>query len=133
MNDAANADLEERIDAIESGYEFMLAYAAQGLENDSGPGESVRDFIKKAVEAMDGLVAVAGDMASQSGASAEWSDYLAMFDLDVQRAQTAMRLVLAQKSISSELIDNLNASIQVRTLLADLFLVDEALKNSDNG
>ncbi len=39
-----------------------------------------------------------------------------------------MRLVLAQSTISSQLIDNLNASIHLRALLTDLFLVDEILK-----
>jgi hypothetical protein len=36
--------------------------------------------------------------------------------------------VLAQPAIGSQLIDNLNASIHVRALLTDLFLIDEALK-----
>ena len=37
-------------------------------------------------------------------------------------------MVLAQPSISSQLIDNLNASIHLRALLTDLFLIDELLK-----
>ena len=40
-----------------------------------------------------------------------------------------MKLVLAQPSISSQLIDNLNASIHLRALLTDLFLIDEILKS----
>ena len=36
--------------------------------------------------------------------------------------------MLAQPSISSQLIDNLNASIHLRALLTDLFVVDEILK-----
>ena len=40
------------------------------------------------------------------------------------------RLGLAQPSISSQLIDNLNASIHVRALLTDLFLIDEILKSA---
>ena len=39
-------------------------------------------------------------------------------------------MVLAQKWISSQLVDNLNASIHLRTLLTDIFLIDEALKAS---
>ena len=39
-----------------------------------------------------------------------------------------MQLVLAQPSISSQLVDNLNASIHLRALLTDLFLIDEVLK-----
>jgi hypothetical protein len=37
-------------------------------------------------------------------------------------------LVLSQATISSQLIDNLNASIHLRALLTDLFLIDEILK-----
>ena len=44
--------LSERIDAIESGYEFMLAYAAQGRDTDrdssgSGAGFELREFLQK--------------------------------------------------------------------------------------
>ncbi len=41
-----------------------------------------------------------------------------------------MRLVLAQPGISSQLVDNLNASIHLRALLTDIFLVDEVLKST---
>ena len=51
-----------------------------------------------------------------------------MLDRDARSALAAVRLVLAQPSIGSQLIDNLNASIHVRALLTDLFLIDEILK-----
>ena len=35
------------------------------------------------------------------------------------------------KSISSQLVDNLNASIHLRTLLTDIFLIDETLKGGE--
>jgi len=40
----------------------------------------------------------------------------------------AVRLVLAQPSIGSQIVDNLNASSHVRAVLTDLFLLDDALK-----
>ena len=42
--------------------------------------------------------------------------------------RSALRLVLARSDISSQLVDNLNASIHLRALLTDLFVVDEALR-----
>jgi hypothetical protein len=39
-----------------------------------------------------------------------------------------VELVLAQPRISSQLVDNLNASAHLRALLADLFLVGEVLR-----
>ena len=50
-----------------------------------------------------------------------------MLDRDARDSLAAVELVLAQPSISSQLIDNLNASIHLRALLTDLFLIDELL------
>ena len=40
----------------------------------------------------------------------------------------SVAIVLSLPGISSQVIDNLNASIHLRALLTDLFLVDEVLK-----
>ena len=40
---------------------------------------------------------------------------------------TDAQLVMAQTAVSSQMIDNLNASIHLRALLTDLFLIDEIL------
>jgi hypothetical protein len=49
-------------------------------------------------------------------------------DRDAAIAVAAVRLVLAQSAISSQLVDNLNASIHLRAVLTDIFLLDEAFK-----
>ena len=54
---------------------------------------------------------------------------MAVIDRDARDAQAAVQLVLAQPSISSQLVDNLNASIHLRALLTDLFLIDEVFKS----
>ena len=54
--------------------------------------------------------------------------FIAVLDRDAQDARAAVQLVLAQASISSQPIDNLNASIHVRALLTDLFLIDEIVR-----
>ena len=53
-------DLEDRCNAIEECYEFMLAYAAQGLAGDQGSqsGGQLRHFLERAVEALSGLARV---------------------------------------------------------------------------
>ena len=57
------------------------------------------------------------------------SDMLAVLKQDVAKARAAFRFVLAQRSIGSQMIDNVNASIHVRALLTDLFIIDETLEN----
>jgi len=57
----------------------------------------------------------------------KYKNFLGVLDADTTKALAAMELVLAQPRISSQLIDNLNASLHVRTLLTDVFLLDEIL------
>jgi hypothetical protein len=51
-----------------------------------------------------------------------------VLEKDAHDSLASIHLVLAQATISSQLIDNLNASIHLRALLTDLFLIDEILK-----
>lgn len=121
-----------RCDHIEEAYEFMLAYAAQGRETDKGAaaGRNVREYLDKMVAALEGLGAVieacaaAVDVALPKTGAA----FFAAVEADARIARAALALVLARPDISSQLIDNLNASIHLRALLTDLFVVDEALK-----
>ena len=110
----------------------MLAYAAQGLPNEEGSasGSQIREFLGKCDAALKDLGAVLTHCVRQLGAPSltPYDAFIAVVDHDVRRAQAAVQLVLAQPSISSQLIDNLNASIHLRALLTDLFLLDDVLK-----
>jgi hypothetical protein len=130
--EAARAELNSRCNAIEACYEFMLAYAAQGLDSDvgAGSGSQIRDFLRQSDEALTDLAGFLNRFVEQlSVESAPFTAFMAVLDRDARDAQAAMRLVLAQPVISSQLVDNLNASIHLRALLTDLFLIDEALKS----
>jgi hypothetical protein len=126
--------LSERIDTIESGYEFMLAYAAQGRETDrdasgSGAGFELREFLQKMATALDGLGAEIMSAAEEQEAEFGSSKiFLETVDDDAQKALALIRLVMAKPDVSSLLIDNVNASIHLRALLTDLFIIDEAFK-----
>ena len=61
-------------------------------------------------------------------AAAPFETFVEVLDHDARNARAAVRLVLAQPSIGSQLVDNLNASSHLRAVLTDLFLLDEALK-----
>lgn len=128
---AALENVKERIGAVEEAYEFFLAYAAQGVSGDGGSktGPQLRDFLGKASAALDGLAdAVADAVAEAAGAeSPDWSDMVGVLRQDARAALAAIRLVAARDSVSSQLVDNLNANIHLRALLTDLFLVDDLL------
>jgi hypothetical protein len=57
--------------------------------------------------------------------------FFAVLDRDARDSLAAIELVLAQPAISSQLMDNLNASIHLRALLTDLFLVGEIVRKQD--
>jgi hypothetical protein len=114
-------NLEEEIEVIESGYEFLLAFAAQGRppQVESGPGPHARTE----------LTAMLGAMKKAAEAlAASSNDFEQVILADLKRAIAAMSFVLAQAKIGSEVVDNLNASIHLRTVLTDFFLYSEAFK-----
>jgi hypothetical protein len=129
---SAREELARRCETIEQAYEFMLAYAAQGLSGDAGSqsGGQLREFLSRAAAALDGLSDQYGAFvdAERLQPRDRYAAFLQVFGRDAADARAAMELVLAQPSVSSQVVDNLNASIHVRALLTDLFLIDEILK-----
>ena len=126
------ARIEECFEAIEECYEFTLAYAAKGLRSDTGSesGRQVREFLNRAVEALKGLAENCAEAMRELGIEGGERPpaFLAVLDRDASDSLAAMELVLAQPAISSQLIDNLNASVHVRALLTDVFLLGEVLR-----
>jgi hypothetical protein len=124
-------DLKARCDAIEECYEFMLAYAAQGVVAESGSESAgqLRALMQRGERALVELGPACRAAAEQIGAEPadRYLAFIEVLDRDARSALAAMQLVIAQPSISSQLIDNLNASIHLRALLTDLFLIDEIL------
>ena len=132
--EAAREELARRADAIEGGYEMMLAYAAQGLATDQGAANSsqLRDHLTRFDTALTGLSQAYRDCAAALGVGPKEAidGFLKTLDADAATTQAALRLVLGQPGISSQMIDNVNASIHVRALLTDVFIIDEVIKSS---
>jgi len=130
------AEISNRCETVEECYEFMLAYAAQGLLTDEGSksGGQVREFLHRAVKALTGLAETCAMAVKDEGLEPadKYLAFFAVLDRDSRDSLAAIELVLAQPAIGSQMIDNLNASIHLRALLTDLFLVDEILKKHDN-
>jgi len=124
----SDMNLAERFESIEAGYEFSLAYAAQGRTEDSGT--QIRPMLERMHAALDGLGELLGASVAREGArhAASTGRFLDAVRHDAAVAQGAIGLVLDQPAISSMLVDNLNASIHLRALLTDLFLIDQARK-----
>lgn len=116
--------INEAIETIESGYEFLLAYAAQGrpAEAESGPGPHARPTIEGMQKAMTTLI---------ESFSASADNFEQLIADDCRKAGAALGFILSQEKIGSEIVDNLNASIHLRAVLTDLFLFGEAKEPLD--
>jgi len=126
--DDARVELNRRCNSIEECYEFMLAYAAQGLASDANNSQ-VREFLRRCDASLTGLAEfLSGFIAGTGAEMGPYGAFMGVIERDARDAQAAVQMVLAQASISSQLVDNLNASIHLRALLTDLFLIDEVLK-----
>jgi len=125
-------EFTRRCHTIEEAYEFMLAYAAQGAAGDaaSQSGGQLRELLSRATVAIGELSDTFTTIVREERLEPA-EKYLAFDEVlrrDASASLAAIDLVLAQASISSQTVDNLNASIHLRALLTDLFLLDEILK-----
>lgn len=118
--------IEDDIETVESGYEFLLAFAAQGrpAQKETGPGPHARPTIEGMAGAMKNIVTALSDSKD---------DFEKVIANDCRNAGAALGFILGQEKIGSEMVDNLNASIHLRAVLTDLFLYSEVLKPLDIG
>ncbi len=126
------AKILQHCNTVEECYEFMLGYAAQGrssAENEK-PGGQIREFLERATQAIAGLTEECAKAVDEHRLepAQKFRSFLAVLDSDAGSSLASIELVLAQPSISSQLVDNLNGSIHLRALLTDTFLLGEVLR-----
>ena len=134
MSQPAAADLKSNVDIVEETYEYCLAYAAKGVNAQMAPSndnevrlrlENLATALPKLVECFLRLV----EEDERAKALREhYQSFVDVLDRDADAALAAVRLVLAQPGITSQIVDNLNGMIHLRALLTDVFLVDEMLR-----
>lgn len=128
-------DFATCVDKIEAAYEYMLAYAAQGRDREpvgGGAGPSIRAFLTDMEEALVHLASASRLKMADLQASVDALQALEVFgnqlEEDAGRTLAVLRVVLTAPALSSQLIDNLNASVHMRCLLTDIFVLDETIQ-----
>lgn len=123
--------LAKAIDEVEAAYEFLLSYAAQGRRTEAeGDGSGVREFLRRGETALALIEARTAEMLGPPATEPGVRDFVGLVSQDAGRARALFQFVLAQKSIGSQMAANLNATSQVKTIVTDLYLLDESLKIS---
>ena len=126
------AAIRQNIEIVEEAYEFMLAYAAQGRmdEGAGADGAHIRTFLGRFAEA-------AADMSTQTealmaGENSDGGALLDSFRRDSDTILSILRLLLARDNISSEMVDNTNGLIVMRSYLTTLFFIDKVIVVDSN-
>ena len=122
----SHKDIREEIEKVEEAYEYMLAYAAQGRadEGEGAEGVQIRIFIKQFLSSIEVL---AGSLESLSKSSVELKTYIDSFKGESDIMASVLKIILANDNISSEVIDNANGLISVRSYLTSLFFIDKSI------
>lgn len=110
------------MEVVESGYEFLLAFAAQGRpprpEEETAPPHAT-PIVQNMLDSM---------MRIREQFKDSSDEFEQVIVGDITKASAALKFVLMQSKMSSELIDNLNASIHLRAVLTDFFLYSEKFR-----
>ncbi|MGB0575385.1 MAG: hypothetical protein ACPGPC_04405 [Alphaproteobacteria bacterium] len=118
--------IRKNIEQIEEAYEYMLAYAAQGRADEgAGPdGAHIRTFLVQFIDATDKILATSDDLNATPPVSKAFVDALKK---DAETVKSVMSIMLGKDNVSSEMVDNANGLISVRSYLTALFFVDKAI------
>ncbi|MEE2746131.1 MAG: hypothetical protein VX617_04525 [Pseudomonadota bacterium] len=118
--------IREEIEKVEEAYEYMLAYAAQGRadEGEGAEGTQIRIFIKQFLAAVEVLSEA---LAGLSKTSVDLNTYISGFNRESDIMASILKIILANDNISSEVIDNANGLISVRSYLTSLFFIDKSI------
>ena len=126
ISNATTATIRQAIDDVEEAYEFMLAYAAQGRQQESETegASQIRRFLERFHAALDTLSAATSELSSSNGVGRA---FISRFAADTEVMKSVLDLLMSQDNITSDMIDNTNGLIAVRAFLTDLFFIDQVI------
>lgn len=121
-----STEIRKNIELVEEAYEFMLAYAAQGRADEgAGPdGAHIRTFLKQFSDATDRIIEDLDKLSEPNGAM---ETFIKSAESDAKTVKSVMAIMLQKENISSEMVDNANGLITVRSYLTALFFIDKAV------
>ncbi|MEE2669940.1 MAG: hypothetical protein VYD78_08060 [Gemmatimonadota bacterium] len=130
LPDVTPKEWQDHIDIVEESYEYFFAYAAQGIDRNSGISGELREYLSRTREALGALEEGLGEMVEGLDSGSAFGPMNEVMKRDARDAKAMVSLVMAQTGVSSALMDNFNISTRWRALLTDLFVIDEALKST---
>lgn len=125
-SEQAAVEVRAAIETAEEAYEFMLAYAAQGrqTEAETEGASQIRGFLERFRKALDSISDNIALIITPAGDGQAFADHV---EKDTAIMKSVLDLLLAGDNISSDMIDNTNGMIAVRSFLTNLFFIDQVV------
>jgi hypothetical protein len=111
----------------EEAFEFLLAYAAQGV---TGTDPALDSQVRACLDRLAAAADTAAGLRLPPHLDPCWQRFAEVLADEAAKATAAIRLVCALPVIGSQLCDALNANQHLRAFLTDLFLIDEAERSA---
>ncbi len=125
--DQKNAvDIRAAIDTVEEAYEFMLAYAAQGrqTESETEGASQIRGFLHRFREALNVFSAHSDALLKPAAQTPAFAEHFAK---DTETIKAVLDMLIGKSNITSDMIDNTNGMIVVRSFLTNMFFLDQVM------
>ena len=123
-----STEIRKNIELVEEAYEFMLAYAAQGRADEGADpdGAHIRTFLTQFSEATDNII---NELDNLTEADGTMETFIKTAKTDADTVKSVLAIMLQKENVSSEMVDNANGLITVRSYLTALFFIDKAVLN----
>lgn len=126
MDEKIVVDIREAIDTVEEAYEFMLAYAAQGrqTESETEGASQIRGFLDRFRNALNVFSNHSDELLTPAASTSAFAQH---FAADTNTMKAVLDMLIGKSNITSDMIDNTNGMIVVRSFLTNVFFVDQVM------
>ena len=122
-NDVLTAKkIRESLEIIEESYEFLLTYGAQGRKHETGDKGSskIRESLRLFENALENIQDIDLSVFANN-----ISDFNKRFLDDLKVVRSILKSLLELPVITSDMIDNTNGLIVIRSVMTSLFFIDQ--------
>lgn len=132
---SAVSEFQDGVERVEEAYEFMIAYAGQGIgrEVQTRTSGDVREYLVQLSEGLEDALDAAGRIPAEFdlAGAAHYDGVLEEMAREREEANDVLELLAAQDRITSQQVDNINGMSVFQSVMMKLFFLDELTKHLD--
>ena len=129
------ADFQAGVNDAEEAYEYMIAYAGQGIGREVRitQVDQIRQYLEQLVDGLEQAIEAAGKIPDEFSVDGEeyYEPVIEELERELIEAKDILNLLIQQERITSQQVDNLNGMSVFQSVLMKLFFLEEVTKHLD--